>query len=107
MVFNGREVERDQFESLIRWRLASWCKAKWPEIPDSLLDFARCLEMVKVPVKLSIPRPGLSWSPSKENILKFNTDGSTLEQPSLARVGGILRDSRSNSKIIERQNSIR
>lgn len=36
--------------------------------------------------------PLVRWSPPREQILKWNVDGSTVGKPGVAGIGGVLRD---------------
>ncbi|XVF41643.1 hypothetical protein PTKIN_Ptkin01aG0296500 [Pterospermum kingtungense] len=53
-----------------------------------------------MPIEVASLRKTISWDCPPEGTLKFYIDGSALEQPGLAGIGGILRDDNSRTKIV-------
>ncbi|XVE86795.1 hypothetical protein DITRI_Ditri18aG0062800 [Diplodiscus trichospermus] len=90
LVFNNRQADLEQTIDLSKLRLAHWVKAKWPQIHMSWLDMIRFPNLIQIPAKKSSIRNAISWSCPDKGVLKFNVDGSVIENPGLAEIGYII-----------------
>ncbi|KAK8579166.1 hypothetical protein V6N12_069495 [Hibiscus sabdariffa] len=92
-VFQGKEIDWVQLELLVRVRLATWFKAKFPGrdislenlISDPLLASSLC-----IPVRNQMKF--LKWSPPPSSFLKLNVNGDVSRFSSRGGIGGLLRD---------------
>ncbi|XVE84839.1 hypothetical protein DITRI_Ditri17bG0044900 [Diplodiscus trichospermus] len=93
MIFNRKLLDFQQLINGIKFRVASWARAKWSNIQYGVLDIVRFPQLVKTPDIVKAARPNQKWSRPQPGFLKFNVDGSALGKLGLAGIGGVLRDS--------------
>ncbi|XVF07574.1 hypothetical protein REPUB_Repub06bG0151200 [Reevesia pubescens] len=91
IVFNGKSFDFSQIIFSIKFRLASWAKARWPQLLESFDDVFRCFANVVVPVAPKVVRSPDYWEPPPPGFLKFNVDGSIVGKPRPAGIGIVLR----------------
>lgn len=89
IIFNSGQPDIEKLMDLMRWRLELWSKAWWPEILVFAEDVYCCPELAKVPACPPKLRKPTAWHPPLSNVVKFNTDGSSLGQPGPAGIGDI------------------
>ena len=75
MVFNAKIMDFQQLCDLIKFRIASWYKAKWPDGVDSFMDVVRFPNAGKVPFKVKPVRAITSRKHPLADAMKFNVDG--------------------------------
>ena len=100
IVFNGKVLDLRQIIDLIKLRIASWSKAKWPDCIVSMMDAVRFPNEIKVLPQVVVPRVGIMWKNPLIGSLKFNVDGSSKGKPGLAGIGGVLKDCSGKVKAI-------
>ncbi|XVF65299.1 hypothetical protein PTKIN_Ptkin09bG0237200 [Pterospermum kingtungense] len=79
---------------------AVWGKAAWPKIVEGVEEIARWPNLIKIPVGCKGTRRNICWINPPRNALKFNVDGSFVGSGGLSGIGGILRDSEANPKVV-------
>ena len=84
----------------IKVRIASWFKAKWPDCPNSILDFLRFPNVIQTPMKVKVRKKATPWICPPLDSLKFNVDGSARGKPGPAGIGGVLRDCKMRVKAV-------
>ena len=94
MVFNGKDFDFMKIIDTIKFRLAIWLKAKWPDCPNTILDVVRLSNAIQVPIKVNNVKKAIIWKCPPLDSLKFNVDGSAKGKPGPASIGGVLRDCR-------------
>ncbi|XVF88721.1 hypothetical protein PTKIN_Ptkin19aG0073400 [Pterospermum kingtungense] len=77
---------------LVRYRIASWFKAKYPHVCETLVDLVNNPFNCLPPSKAATGRTMVCWEKPSPGSLKFNVDGSSLGNPALSGIGGLLRD---------------
>ncbi|XVF71505.1 hypothetical protein PTKIN_Ptkin12aG0043200 [Pterospermum kingtungense] len=77
---------------LVRFRIASWFKAKYPHVCGTLVDLVNNPSKCLPPSKAAIGRTMVCWEKPQPGLLKFNVDGSSLGNPRPSGIGGLLRD---------------
>ena len=92
LVFNGKVFDFQQTIDIVKFRIASWFKAKWPNCPNTLLDVVRFPNTIQVSVAAKNVKKVSLWSTPPLGVLKFNVDGSARGKPGPAGIGGVLRD---------------
>ncbi|XVF28384.1 hypothetical protein REPUB_Repub15cG0025000 [Reevesia pubescens] len=84
----------------IKFRLASWCKAKWPNLQTSFEDVFRCHNLVSLPSLVSRRIVASSWVAPPPGFVKFYVDGSAYGKPGRAEIRGVLSDESSNVLLV-------
>ncbi|XVF21119.1 hypothetical protein REPUB_Repub12eG0063000 [Reevesia pubescens] len=92
VVFNGKVFDLVQIVCIIKYRVASWLKAKRPDLVAPFEDIFRSPILVAVPLPKKSLRPISGWSAPLHGLLKLNIDGSTLGKPGLTGISGLLRN---------------
>ena len=100
MVFNNKFMDFQQLCDAIKFRIAMWYKAKWPDGVDSFMDVVRFSNAIKTPVIVKPVRAITSWKHPSANAMKFNVDGSSKRKPGPIGIGGVLKDSSAVVKIV-------
>ncbi|XVF86747.1 hypothetical protein PTKIN_Ptkin18bG0067300 [Pterospermum kingtungense] len=84
---------------IIKTRIAIWAKEKWLSLNQSIVDLRRFIHCINVPHEGKRRSPPFISSAPPPGFLKFKVDGSSLEKPGLAGIGGILREHLGNELI--------
>ncbi|XVE95472.1 hypothetical protein REPUB_Repub02eG0100400 [Reevesia pubescens] len=92
VVFKGKLYNCSNMIEIIRIRVASWSKAKWPDCNYSFDDIFRTPKMLALSTCPKKPTTSLKWEPPPNGYLKFSVDGSSRSNPGHARIGGVLKD---------------
>ena len=92
MVFNGKVFDFDPIIDTLKFRLASWFKAKWPKTPSFISDIVRFRKVTQISKRHKNSRRAIAWASPPYNHMKFNVDGSARGKPGPAGIGGVLRD---------------
>ena len=100
MVFNGIDFDFLQITDTIKFRLAIWLKAKWPDCPNTISDIVSLPCAIQVSFKVKIVTNATIWKCPPLDSLKFNVDGSARGKPGPAGIGGLLKDCKSATKVI-------
>ena len=100
MVFNRKALDLEEMADIIKYRLASWFKARWPDSPHSILDIVRFPKDILIPMVKKAPKRCCVWEPLPPGLLKFNVDESARGKPEAKGIGGVLRDSNAVVKIV-------
>ena len=100
MVFNNKGFDLRQMVDNIKFRIASWFKAKWPRSNESISELIRYPNLISVPLRVKPVRVVTMWIPPSRGYMKFNVDGSAKSKPGPAGIGGVLRDNLSVVKMI-------
>ena len=61
MVFNGKVFDFVQIFDIIKFRLASWFKVKWPDCPNSTLDIVRFPKDIQVQNVSKVAKKAILW----------------------------------------------
>ncbi|XVF79053.1 hypothetical protein PTKIN_Ptkin14bG0188900 [Pterospermum kingtungense] len=91
-VFCRKGVKLEMAIDLVRFRIATWFKAKWPQECVNVVDILRDPRVCLPQVKNHRIRLGMYWEKPPMGFVKFNVDGSSLGNPGPSGIGGILRD---------------
>ena len=100
MVFNGKVFDLEQIIDSLKFRLASWFKAKWPVSPHSILDIVRFPKDIMVTKEGKTNKRPIVWTTPHPDFLKFNVDDSARGKPGPAGIGGVLRDCNASVKAV-------
>ena len=92
MIFNGKVFDYIQISNTIRFRLATWFKAKWPDCPNSTLDIVKFPKEIQVQKVSKATKKAILWERPPSDFLKFNVDGFARGKPGPTGIGGVLRD---------------
>ena len=90
-IFNDNSFTFADICATIFHRAVSWFKCFYPTITCSGLELVHNVDIVKSwhnPIRF---RPNVLWQPPPLNVLKWNTDGSSIGKPGQSGIGGILR----------------
>ncbi|XVE62793.1 hypothetical protein DITRI_Ditri06bG0148400 [Diplodiscus trichospermus] len=88
IVIHGKRVDVNLVIDVIKVRVASWIKAKWPTIHMGIMDMVRCPLEIVIPAKATKKTPVIEWSKPVSGELKFNVDGASLGKPGPAELEG-------------------
>ncbi|XWS42557.1 hypothetical protein CRYUN_Cryun16bG0024600 [Craigia yunnanensis] len=61
IIFNGKVSNFRQIIDIIKFRTASWFKAKWPNSVNSFLDVFRCPNNISILQKLKVNKKAILW----------------------------------------------
>ena len=84
IVFNNKGFDLRQMVDNIKFRIASWFKAKWPRSNESISELIRYPNLISVPLRVKAVKVVTIWIPPPSGCMKF--------KPGLAGIGGVLRD---------------
>ena len=87
MVFNGNVFNFEKIIDIIKYRLASWFKVRWPDYPYMISDIVRFPKDIPIPNEIKVSKRNIDWEPSSPDFLKFNVDGSARGKPEPASIG--------------------
>ena len=99
-IFNGKALDFEEQVDIIKYRLASWFKARWPKSPHSISDIVRSPKEISIPTVKKVSKRCSVWEPPPLDFLKFNVDGSAKGKPGAGGIGGVLRDNNAVVKIV-------
>ncbi|XVF09300.1 hypothetical protein REPUB_Repub07fG0080700 [Reevesia pubescens] len=92
VVFKGKLYNHSNLIEIIRLRVASWSKAKWPDCNYSFDDIFRTPKVMALSTFSKKSIAALKWKTPPKGYLKFDVDGSSCGNPEPAGIGGVLRD---------------
>ena len=99
-VFNGKVMETAQLCDLVGYRVAYWCKAKWPDGAALVDDYMRFPDCIQTASRGGKVLPRVEWVMPEVGQLKFNVDGAARGQPGEAGIGGVLRDENGSTRLV-------
>ncbi|GMI90228.1 hypothetical protein like AT4G29090 [Hibiscus trionum] len=93
VVFKGAKVDWVQLRFMVKFRLATWMKAKFPNNLITLEDLLLDLNLAdSIMVSEKDKRSQAHWTPPPKGFLKLNVDGATSVETNRAGIGGLLRN---------------
>lgn len=98
VIFDHAQIDWGKFAYLIRLRLGFWLRSWKQNCPYSPGEVVHNLECVKSWKEKKIERPAIVWCPPPLNKIKWNVDGFSRGKPSLAGIGGILRNAQGTTR---------
>ncbi|WRX26533.1 Ribonuclease H domain - like 10 [Theobroma cacao] len=100
IIFGGKTWDRAQTYELVKLRVATWAKAKWPRDYNRTLDTFIEPRLGAVLKCVKKTRPKVEWTNPVDGSMKFNVDGAASGCPGEAGIGGILRNSAGETKMM-------
>ena len=100
MVFNGKVFDFKQTIDTIKFCIASWFKAKWPDCSNTLMDVVRFPNAIEIPRVAKNAKKAILWASPPLDSLKFNVDGLARGTSEPVGIGGVLRDGKATVKAI-------
>lgn len=92
LIFQNARFATENIWDMHISRIAWWIKAWQKDCSYSMTDFLLNFSAISLRPIFNSPRSAI-WFPPPENVLKFNVDGSSLGNPGVSGVGGVLRNS--------------
>ena len=71
IIFNGKFFYFWQLIDIIKLKIVSWFKAKWPDGEDNLMEVVRFSNLIKVPLRVKPVRDVTSWKNPPLDLLKL------------------------------------
>ncbi|EOY05119.1 Uncharacterized protein TCM_020207 [Theobroma cacao] len=100
VVFEGKPWDHDQLYDLIKLRVATWAKVKWPREYGTILNTFAEPSVGAVLKKAKKSRPEIEWEKTMEGTMKFNVDGAANASMGEAGIGGVQRNSRGEIRMM-------
>lgn len=94
-LFRGRIFHWVEITEIAIYRASLWVKSKFEDIPYSIGEFKRNIDVVrrcKGADSCRRDRGVVVWAPPIHGSMKFNVDGSSLGKPGATAIGGVLRN---------------
>ncbi|EOY15851.1 Uncharacterized protein TCM_034797, partial [Theobroma cacao] len=100
VVFEGKPWDHDQLYELIKLHVATWAKAKWPRQYGRILDTFVEPSIGAVIKNVKKARPVTEWEKPPDRTMKFNVDGAASGSTNEAGIGGLLRNSKGEVRMM-------